>query len=79
MLINYLRKRACQKLNALARIAPLMNVIKLHEQIIMKPFIETQFSQCPLIWMFYSKELKNKISRFHERALRITYNDKLSS
>ena len=44
MLINYLRKRACQKLNTLARIAPLMNVIKLHEQIIMKPFIETQFS-----------------------------------
>ena len=44
MLINYLRKRACQKLNALAHIAPLMNVIKLHEQIIMKPFTETQFS-----------------------------------
>ena len=41
MLINYLRKRACQKLNALVRIAPLMNVSK--KQIIMKPFIETQF------------------------------------
>ena len=42
-------------------------------------FIESQFGYCPLIWMFHSRGLNNKINRIHERALRITYNDKLSS
>ena len=34
---------------------------------------------CPLIWMFHSRGLNNKIYRFHERALRITFNDKSST
>ena len=74
--INHLCKKASLKLNALARIAPFMNVSK--KQIIMKSFIELQFGYCPLIWMFHSRGLNNKINRFHERALRITYNDKSS-
>ena len=45
----------------------------------MKSFIESQFGYCPLIWMFHSRGLNNKINRIHERALRITYNDKSSS
>ena len=45
----------------------------------MKAFIESQFGYCPLIWMFHSRSLNNKINRIHERALRITYNDKSSS
>ena len=54
-----------------------MNISK--KRIIMKSFIESQFGYCPLIWMFHSRGLNNKINRIHERALRITYNDKLSS
>ena len=50
-----------------------MNVSK---RIIMKSFIESQFGYCPLTWMFHSRRLNNKINRIHERALRITYNDK---
>ena len=46
---------------------------------IIKAFIESQFGYCPLVWMFHSRSLNNKINRIHERALRITYNDKLSS
>ena len=45
----------------------------------MKAFIESQFGYCPLVWMFHSRSLNNKINRIHERALRITYNDKSSS
>ena len=45
----------------------------------MKSFIESQFGYCPLVWMFHSRGLNNKIDRIHERALRITYNDKSSS
>ena len=46
---------------------------------IMKAFIESQFGYCPLVWMFHSRSFNNKINRIHERALRITYNDKSSS
>ena len=45
----------------------------------MKTFIESQFNYCPLIWMFYSRTLHNKIYRLHERALRIKFrNDALT-
>ena len=54
-----------------------MNVSK--KRIIMKSFIESQFGYCPLIWMLHIRGLNNKINRIHERALRITYNDKSSS
>ena len=75
--VNNLCKKASLKLNALARIAAYMNFSK--KRIIMKSFIESQFGYCPLIWMFHSRGLNNKINRIHERALRITYNDKSSS
>ena len=45
----------------------------------MKSFIDSQFGYCPLIWMLHSRGLNNKIKRIHERALKITYNDKSSS
>ena len=45
----------------------------------MKKFTEPQFNYCPLIWMFYSRSINNKISRLHEKALRIVYCDFKSS
>ena len=44
-------------------------------RIVMKTFIESQFNYCPLIWMFHSRTINNKINRLHERALRIVYSD----
>ena len=44
----------------------------------MKAFITSQFSYCPLIWMFHSRNLNNKINRIHERALRLVYQNNLS-
>ena len=38
-------------------------------------FIESKFSYCPLIWMFHSRSLNNKINRLYEKALRIVYGD----
>ena len=75
--VNYLSKKVSLKLNALTHIAPFMNVSK--KRIIMKLFIEWQFGYCHLIWMFHGRGLNNKINGIHERALRITYNDKSSS
>ena len=46
---------------------------------IMKSFVTSQFSYCPLICMFHSRRLNNKINSIHERALRIAYQDNTSA
>ena len=61
------------KLHALARISNLMSSNKL--RIIMKSFIESQFGYCPLVWMFHSRTLNNRINELHERALSLVYKD----
>ena len=45
----------------------------------MNAFFKSQFSYSPLTWMMHSRKLNNKINRLHERCLRVTYNDVLSS
>ena len=44
----------------------------------MKSFFDPQFGYCPLVWMFYSRGVNNKINHLHERALRIIYKDNIS-
>ena len=39
----------------------------------MKAFIESLFNYFPLIWMFHSRTMSNKINRIHEKALRLVY------
>ena len=46
---------------------------------IMNAFFKSQFSYSPSIWMMQSRKRNNKINRLHERCLRVTYNDGLSS
>ena len=65
--------KVSQKLHALARISNLMSTEKLRR--IMKAFIDSQFGYCPLIWMFCSRTLNNRINHLHERALRLVYKD----
>ena len=48
-------------------------------RIIMKSFVTSQFGYCPLIWMFHSRRLNNKINSIHERARRITYQNHIST
>ena len=50
-----------------------MNQDKL--RLLMKAFIESQFSYCPLVWMFHNRTLNNRINRLHERSLRLVYKD----
>ena len=66
-------KKAGQKFHALARIANYMDISK--KCSIMNTFILSQFSYCSSIWMFHSRKLNHRISKIHERALRIAYND----
>ena len=45
----------------------------------MKTFIESQFSYCPLVWMFCSRTMNKKINHIHERTLRLVYQDYATS
>ena len=49
------------------------------KRIYLKTFIESQFGYCPLIWMFYSRRVNDKINHLHELSLRIVYKDNYSS
>ena len=46
---------------------------------VMKAYMISQFGYCPLVWLFHSRGLNNKINYLHERALRVTYGDRSSS
>ena len=41
----------------------------------MKAFIILDFSFCPLVWMFHSKNTDNRVNKIHERALWLYYDD----
>ena len=58
-------KKANQKLHALARIFNYMDLPK--RKVLMKAFITSQFSYCPLTWMLHSRKLKNCINNIPVR------------
>ena len=75
--LKSLCKNVNQKISALARVVRFLPFHKRH--IILKTFIESQFSYCPLVWMFCSRTMNKKINRIHDRALRLVYQDYTSS
>ena len=66
-----------QKLNALSRITTFLNKDK--KSIIFNAMIKSQFSYCPIIWMFSSRRSNNLINKVHEISLRLITNDENSS
>ena len=66
--MNELCKKGSLKLHALTRCAKFMSTEKRF-----KAFIISQFNYCPLVWMFHTKQLNNRINSLHEKALRVTY------
>lgn len=54
-----------------------MNLVQ--RKTIMNAFKISQFGYCPLVWMFYSRTLNNRINQIHERALRLVYRDQKST
>ena len=66
--ISKLCKKVSSKLHALARVSSYIDQDK-------SRFIESQFSYCPLVWMFHSRTLNNRINKLHEMALRLVYKE----
>ena len=75
--VSKLCKQANKKIHALARVSKYMSQSK--RKLIMNAFIKSQFGYCPLVWMFHSRGLNNRINKIHERALRLVYNDSQST
>ena len=75
--ISDICKKAGRKISALARVTPYMGIAK--KNILMNAFFTSQFSYCPLVWMYRGRTNNNKMNRLHDRYLRIVYNDKQSS
>ena len=43
---------------------------------IVRAFITSQFSYCPLVWMCHSRTVNSKINKLQKRAFRLVYNDR---
>ena len=73
--LSILCNKVSGKVSALA-LARMVKIISLGKRkLLMRSFIESQFSYCPLIWMFCSRKMNRKINHIHERALRLVYDD----
>ena len=65
--LNDIISKASRKVNALSRVMPYMNLSK--KKKLVSSFFNSQFNYCPLIWMFHSRIINNKINRLHERCV----------
>ena len=75
--LNNIISKVSRKVNALSRAVPYMRVSK--RKILLNSFFNSQFSYCPLIWMFYSRIINNEINWLRERCMWLIYKDKTSS
>ena len=75
--VKELCKKMNQKLSAFSRIRPFLNREK--AKILLTSIVMSNFSYCPLIWMFCSKSANKEINRTNKRALRLLYEDYDSS
>ena len=66
-------KKASLKFHAFARVLNFMDLAK--RKSLIKAFTTSQFNYWPLIWIFHSSQLNNRINKIHERALRLVYKD----
>ena len=68
---------AGKKLNALMRLGDILPFHRKRQLI--NCFVESQFSYAPLLSLFHSREVNNKVNNLHYRALRFLYRDDVSS
>ena len=71
--VTRLCNKASHKLRALARVSSYINTQQRRK--IITAYKYSQFGYCPLVWMFHSRTLNNRINKIHEKSLRIVYND----
>ena len=75
--VSDLCTKVSKKIHALSRVSQFMSFNRRRE--LMNAFITSQFGYCPLVWMFHSRKLNNRINTLHERVLRVVYRDDVST
>ena len=76
-LTKSISRKAGQKLKALSIISPYLEANK--KELLFKSMVKSQFSYCPLVWMFCSRNANNLINKIQERSLRLITNDRTST
>ena len=71
--ISELCKKASQEIAALSRLSSYLH--NSEKKIIFNSITKSQFSYCPLVWMFCSRTSNNMINKLHERSLRTILSD----
>jgi len=74
--IREICKKASQKISALSRVSYQLNDAE--KKLLFNAVVKSQFSYCPLVWMFCSRKSNNLINKIHERALRIILGDDIN-
>ena len=64
-------KKVNQKVYAFGKLRPYLEEQK--SKLLLNSVVMSNFSYCPLIWLFCSKVANNEINRTHKRALRTLY------
>ena len=67
--MSELCKKASQKVATLSRLSCYLH--NSEKNSIFNSIIKSQFSYCPLVWIFCSKTSNNTINKLHERSLRV--------
>ena len=62
-----------QKVSTFRRVRPYLGIQK--SQVLFNSVVISNFTYCPLIWVFCSKAASNKINKTHKRALRVLYDE----
>ena len=70
-------RKVVQKLSALSRVTPYVEIDK--KELLFKSVVKSQFSYCPIVWMFCSRNANNVINKIQEKSLRLITNDKTST
>ena len=71
--IEKILSKAGGKLNALGRLSHILPFSKM--KLLLESFVKSQFSYCPLVWMFSNRAMNARINKLQERSLRILYKD----
>ena len=66
-------RKASKKLNALSRQCNILPFYR--RKNLMNAFFDSQFSYCPLVWMFHNRSINERINKLQYRALRMIYQD----
>ena len=69
--VSQLSEKASKTLHALARIFDYEETAK--RRVVVRSLITSQFSFCPLTWIFHSRRMERRINNIHETVLHLIY------